>query len=53
MTDREDVVRFAGLSTPELGIEQKVLEAMAVKNRAAFILQKRVEMLKESTLSLP
>ena len=50
MTGWEDVVRIARMSVAELGIEQHALEAMPVKNRAAFILQKRIEMLKKSTL---
>jgi len=49
MSGWEDVVRIAAMSTRELGIAQESLESMAVKNRAAFILQKRVEMLKENT----
>lgn len=53
MTGWEDVVRVAAMSTQELGIDQERLEAIPVKNRSAFILQKRGEMLKESTLTLP
>lgn len=37
------VVRLAGMSTLELGIDQEKLESMSIKNRSAFILQKRVE----------
>lgn len=53
MTGWEGVVRIVRMTTAELGIEQHVLEAKDVKNRAAFILQKRIEMLKESTIRLP
>ncbi|MHB8120600.1 MAG: HD domain-containing protein [Desulfuromonadaceae bacterium] len=49
MTGWEDVVRIAVMSARELGIDQESLEAMPVKNRAAFILQKRVEMLKKQS----
>ncbi len=47
MNGWEDVVRIVRMTTAELGIEQHVLEAKEVKNRAAFILQKRVEVLRE------
>jgi tRNA nucleotidyltransferase (CCA-adding enzyme) len=42
----DDTVRIAGMSTRELGIDQGALESMPIENRAAFILQKRVEMLR-------
>jgi len=49
MTGREDAVRIDGWSTPEAGIELKLLEALSVKDRAAYILRKRLEILKENT----
>jgi tRNA nucleotidyltransferase (CCA-adding enzyme) len=42
----DDAVRVAGMSTRELGIDQKKLEAMTIENRPPFILQKRVELLR-------
>lgn len=41
------VVRVAGMSTQELGIDQKKLEGMPIRNRPSFILQKRVDVLRE------
>jgi tRNA nucleotidyltransferase (CCA-adding enzyme) len=41
-------VRIAGMNTRELGIDQEKLEAMPVKNRPSFILQKQVEVLKRA-----
>jgi hypothetical protein len=46
MAGWDDAVRVAGMSTRELEIDQEKLEAMPVKNRASFILQKRVEVLR-------
>jgi tRNA nucleotidyltransferase (CCA-adding enzyme) len=47
MAGWEDVVRVAGMSTRELGIDQEKLENMPVRNRPPFILQKRVDALRE------
>ncbi|MFZ2950769.1 MAG: HD domain-containing protein [Desulfuromonadaceae bacterium] len=47
MAGWEDVVRVAGMSTRELGIDQDKLEAMPVRNRPPFILQNRVDALRE------
>lgn len=41
-----ETVRVAGMSTRELGIDQEKLEAMPPGNRAAFIQQKQVEVLR-------
>lgn len=46
MAGWNDAVKVAGMSTGELGIEQKKLEAMPAGNRSAFIMQKRVEVLR-------
>ena len=46
MTGWNIAVRVAEMSTLELGIDQKQLETMPVKNRAPFILQKRAEAMK-------
>jgi len=48
MAGWDTVVRIAGMSTRELGVDQGNLEEMPVKNREAFILQKRVEALRET-----
>ena len=40
-------VRVAEMNTQELGIDQERLAALPVKNRQAFILQKRVQVLRE------
>jgi tRNA nucleotidyltransferase (CCA-adding enzyme) len=40
------VVRVAGMSTQELGIDQEKLEGMPIGNRPSFILQKRVDVLR-------
>jgi len=48
MAGWDAVVRIAGMTMRELGIDQEKLEAMPVKNRPAYILQKRVEVLKET-----
>lgn len=48
----DDAVRIAEMSTQELGIDQEKLEAMPIKNRAAFILQKRAQLLREVIASL-
>lgn len=46
MAGWDDAVRVAGMSTLELGIDQEVLETMPIGSRSAYILQKRVEMLR-------
>lgn len=43
-----DVVRIAVMSARELGIDREKLETMPFGNRPAFIMQKRVEALRES-----
>jgi len=48
MTGWDTVVRIAGMSMREIGIDQEKLEALPVKDLAAFILQKRVETLAKS-----
>ena len=48
MTGWDATVRIAGMNTRELGIDQEKLEAMPVKNRASYILQKRVKLLKDT-----
>ena len=47
----DDAVRVARMSTRELGIDLEKLEALPFKNRAAFILQKRVNVLSTSHTS--
>lgn len=42
MTGWDEVVRIAGMGTRELGIDQERLDAMPIRNRPSFILQKRV-----------
>jgi len=49
MTGWEDVVRIAGMSTRELLIDQGKLEAIPIRIRPDFILQKRVEALRQLT----
>jgi len=44
----DDAVRVAGMNTRELGIDLEKLEAMPVENRASFILQKRIEALRNN-----
>ena len=46
MSGWDDVVRVAGMSTRELGIEHEKLETMPIGSRPAFILQKRVDVLR-------
>jgi tRNA nucleotidyltransferase (CCA-adding enzyme) len=46
----DDAVRVAGMNTRELGIDQEKLEAIPVENRAAFILQKRIEGLRNDSI---
>ncbi len=46
MAGWDEAVRVAGMNTRELGIDQEKLEAMPVKNRASFILQKRIATLR-------
>lgn len=48
MAGWDDAVRIAGMSTRELGIDQEKLEAMPAENRPPFILQKRVDVLRET-----
>lgn len=43
----DDAIRIIGMSTLELGIDQQKLEAMPIGSRPPFILQKRVEVLRE------
>ncbi len=43
----DDAIRIAGMSTRELGIDQDMLGAMPIRNRQAFILQRRVEALRK------
>ena len=50
MTGWHDAVLVAGMSARQLEIDQKKLEAMPIKNRTAFILQKRVEVMRAKTL---
>ncbi|MDD2273771.1 MAG: HD domain-containing protein [Desulfuromonadaceae bacterium] len=46
MAGWETTVRVVQLNTAELGIDQDILEAMPVENRAGFILQKRIDQLR-------
>ena len=48
MAGWDKATRVAGMSSRELGIDTGKLEAMPVRNRTAFILQKRVEVLREA-----
>jgi tRNA nucleotidyltransferase (CCA-adding enzyme) len=52
MTGWDEAVRIAEMNTRELGIDQEKLEAMPVKNRAAYILQKRIGVLKNKRLNI-
>ena len=45
-------VRVAGMSSRELGIDQEKLEAMPIENRPPFILQKRVEVMRERVVPI-
>ena len=47
MTGWDTAVLVAGMSTRELAIDQNKLETMSIRNRPAFILQKRVDVLRE------
>jgi tRNA nucleotidyltransferase (CCA-adding enzyme) len=47
MAGWDDAVRVAGMSTRELGVDQEQLEAMPIGNRTPFIMQKRVDVLRE------
>lgn len=49
MSGWDEVVRIAGMNTRELGIDQSGLEAMPVKSRASYILQKRIDTLKTTS----
>lgn len=51
ITGWDDAVRVAGMSTVELGIDGEKLAEMPVRNRPAFILQKRVEVLRKTFAS--
>jgi tRNA nucleotidyltransferase (CCA-adding enzyme) len=42
----KDAVRVAAMNTRELGIDQEKLEAMPIENRPSFILQKRIDVLR-------
>ncbi|MDD2539885.1 MAG: HD domain-containing protein [Desulfuromonadaceae bacterium] len=46
MAGWEDALLVAGMSGLGLGVDQEKLEALPVKNRASYLLQKRVELLK-------
>ncbi len=46
MAGWDDVVRVAGMSSREMGIEHGKLENMPIENRPSFILQKRVDVLR-------
>ena len=46
MAGWDDAVLVAGMNTRELGIEHEKLETMPIGNRLAFILQKRVAVLR-------
>lgn len=48
MTGWEDVARVARMSTREMGVDQGKLEVMSIRNRPSFILQKRVDLLRET-----
>jgi tRNA nucleotidyltransferase (CCA-adding enzyme) len=52
MAEWDKAVRIAGMNTRKMGIDQEKLAAMPVRNRASFILQKRVIMLKESCVQV-
>ncbi len=43
MAGWDDAVRVAGLNTRELGIDQEILNAMPIKKRPSYIMQKRIE----------
>lgn len=47
MAGWKDVVRVAGMSSREMGIDQEKLEAMPIINLPSFLLQKRVDVLRE------
>ncbi len=51
MNGWDETVRIARMNTPELGIDQEKLEAMPAGNRAAFILQQRVNVLRKNASS--
>ena len=46
-----DAVRAVGMSTQQLGIERERLEAMPVDKRADYVLQKRIEWLRQGGIS--
>lgn len=48
MAGWREAVQVAGMSARELGIDQEKLEEMPIKNRAAFIMQRRVEFMRAS-----
>jgi tRNA nucleotidyltransferase (CCA-adding enzyme) len=50
MAGWDNAVHVAGMSTREMGIDQEKLEAMPIENRPPFILQKRVEVLREALI---
>jgi tRNA nucleotidyltransferase (CCA-adding enzyme) len=43
MAGWDDAVRVAGLNARELGIDQEILNAMPIKKRPSYIIQKRIE----------
>lgn len=53
MSGWDQVVRVAGMSTRELGIDQERLENMPPGNRPAFVLQKRVDVLRALSVPTP
>ena len=52
MAEWGNAVRVAGMSTQELGIDQVKLENMTIRNRPSFILQKRVDVLRDLRVPL-
>ena len=53
MTGWDRAVRIAGMNTRELGIDQEKLEAMPVKKRTSYLLQKRIRLISLPEESLP
>lgn len=47
MTGWDVAARIAAMNTRELGIDQEKLAAMPIRNRPSFILQKRIDLLRE------
>ena len=46
MVGWDDAIRVAGMNTQELGIDRAKLEAMPIESRQSFILQKRIDALR-------